>query len=246
MLSKTIELLETITGRKIAPVSVIDKGQKLTQGADGVWLLEPDLERFVKSATVPVPKAELAKAILTHRHIVTAGGSRALDAGFRKRAVHVAVTEAQMREGTAPTVGATPPPAEAGLSDENIRALENAIAASGLSPAAAEKLLAQILAIPLAGRKPSVTDDSYGIPYEPGVDAFGNSAKVNDLVKAVVKAAVDTASARMNTKLRTTTLTRDAYIAADDPNAVHKSLVATLRAGGRSILNPAFHGTMGG
>ena len=236
MLDTTIELLKRCN-RKTPTVPTIDKGRKLTQGADGVWRLEPDLERFVKSATVPVPKAELAKAILTHRHIATAGGSRALGIGFRKRAQAVAATQAQM-QGLAPTVGATPP-AEVGLSDADIQQLENAIFEVVMNPAEAERLLARILAVIPSNptRRVTVETDAYGVTPDRTAGAYGNAATIRNMVKA----AVDASFAKMTAKLRTVRRADD-FIDPSDPNAAKKMLTKTLRAGGRSILAPAFHG----
>jgi hypothetical protein len=232
------ELVDRCNGKS----PTVGKGEKLTMGADGVWRLERDGERFAKSATASAAptRLELARAILTNRRVAKVGGSRALDAGFRKRAVAVAVTEGQMR-GTAPTVGATPP-SERGLSDENIAALENAIAEVVMNPAEAERLLARILAVIPSNptRQTSVETDAYGVTPDRTAGAFGNAATIRNMVKSALDASV----AKMNVKLRTVRRADD-FIDPSDPNAAKKMLIKTLRAGGRSILAPAFQGTMG-
>ena len=92
MLSSTMQLLERCTGKKVIPT--IGKGEKLVHGADGEWHIERDGEHFTKAAAItPASKSDLAKSILTHRHVKTVGGSRELTVGLRKRAEAVAVTE---------------------------------------------------------------------------------------------------------------------------------------------------------
>ena len=223
MLSSTMELLERCTGKKVIPT--IGKGEKLVQGADGEVRVEPDGERFAKAAVTPAEKSDLAKSmaksILRNRRVFTVGGSAQLTKALRKRAEAIAA-EAQ-RQGLAPTIGATGPN-EAGYSDADIRELENAIAEVGLTPAAAAKLLASILAIP--------RNETRRMPAVDGA-GYTNSAKLRSLVKA----AVDSSVARMNETLKGTTLAR---IDPTDPEAFKKSLIKTLQTGRRSIFDPRF------
>src|SRR5271156_5828037 len=131
MLSKRLrDLLDAVTPRK--PVPAIGKGEKLVQGADGVWRLEVDGERFAKSA--PAKDARIAafvKSILEPP--VTRRGVRhvmAVKGGFSKRAPQFPISESEM-QGAAPVVPAFARPRNepglsnpSGLEDEKIQELD--------------------------------------------------------------------------------------------------------------------------
>lgn len=140
MLSKRAkELVDLLTGRKIAPA--VGKGQKLIIG-DGPARLEAHTIAFVKSMLPPrsVPAAHAKKGATMH--VAKVGGSADLDRGFAtlsKRAPHTPITEAEMQGATPRVAPIGSPRSELGLSDADLRALEDAITTEALTPAEATK-----------------------------------------------------------------------------------------------------------
>lgn len=157
MLSKrTRELLDLIVpGKRALPA--VGKGEKLTQGADGTWRLEPDTVAFIKSLTAPT--SDLVKSI--------SGGRRVT--AVLKRAPQIPLTEAELQGGT-PTVGAKPR-TEDGLSDQDLRILEQEITSGNpaIMPAQASKLFMQSYQVIAAngGRRLTTESASYGVPAVP-------------------------------------------------------------------------------
>lgn len=140
MLSKKAqELLDLLTGRKIAPP--VGKGQKLIIG-DGPARLADDTVAFVKSMTEKPTVAGALTANCAVMHVAKVGGSADLDRGFEKltkRAPHVPISANEV-QGAAPQVAPWGKPrSELGLSDADLRALEDAITTEALTPAEATK-----------------------------------------------------------------------------------------------------------
>jgi len=173
MLSKRAkELVDLLTGRKIAPA--VGKGQRLII-SDGPARLEADTIAFVKSMTAPA-KSDLVKSHLAGAHVARVGGHADLQRGFAtlsKRAPHVAITEAEMQAGATPRVAPIGKPrSEPGLSDEDIKVLEQEITTGwpALAPAQASKLFLQSFRVITANpsRRLTTESDAYGIAPAPG------------------------------------------------------------------------------
>ena len=136
MLSKrTQELLDMIVPSKKAPA--VGKGTKLVIG-DGAARLEADTIAFVKSLTAPA-KSELVKSHLGGRRVAT----------IAKRAAMTAITADEMQGGTPRVAPTGKPRSEPGLSDEDIKVLEQEITTGwpALAPAQATKLFLESYAV---------------------------------------------------------------------------------------------------
>jgi len=173
MLSPTIDLLNRCNG-KTAPLSTIDKGQKLTQGADGTWRLEADTIAFVKSLTAPA-KSDLVKSHLAGAHVARVGGHADLQRGFaklEKRAAMVPISADEMQGATPRVAPIGSPRSEPGLSDGDLRVLEQEITTGNpaLAPAQAAKLFLQSYRVIAANPARRLTEESaaYGVPAAPG------------------------------------------------------------------------------
>jgi hypothetical protein len=168
MLSRrTQELLERITGNP-----AIGKGKKLVIG-DGAPHLEADTVRFVKSLTTSA-QSDLVKSHLAGAHIAPIGGHVAFARGFAKlakRAAMVPITTEEML-GATPTVAPIGSPrSEAGLSDADLRVLEQEITSGnpGIAPAQAAKLFMETYRVIAANpaRRLTTESDAYGTPAVP-------------------------------------------------------------------------------
>jgi hypothetical protein len=117
---RTQELLERITGNP-----AIGKGKKLVIG-DGAPHLEADTIAFIKSATATL-SSELVKSHLGGRRLAT----------IQKRAAMTPITADEM-QGAAPTVApASSPRTTPGLSDPDLKVLEQQVTDEQLTPAKA-------------------------------------------------------------------------------------------------------------
>jgi len=171
MLSKkTKELLDLITGKTPA----VGKGQKLIIG-DGPARLADDTVAFVKSMTEKPTVARALAARGTIAHVAKVGGSADLDRGFEKlakRAPQTLITPEEMQSGMPRVAPTGKPRSEPGLSDGDLRVLEQEITTGNpaLAPAQAAKLFLQSYRVIAANPARRLTEESaaYGVPAAPG------------------------------------------------------------------------------
>ena len=169
MLSKrTRELLDLIVPSKI-PV-----GKKLVIG-DGAARLEADTLKFIKSMLGPTTAAAALTARGAVVRVSKVGGHVDLKRGFEKlakRAPHTLITPEEMQGGTPRIAPTGKPRSEPGLSDEDIKVLEQEITTGwpALAPAQASKLFLQSFRVITANpsRRLTTESDAYGIAPAPG------------------------------------------------------------------------------
>jgi hypothetical protein len=141
MLSKKAqELLDLLTGKKVTTKTIGNREQfRMSRPVENAQIKEGTVA-FIKSV---LPAKTVAGALAqkgAQMRVAKVGGSADLDRGFKKlakRAPHVPITEAEMQGATPRVAPIGKPRSEPGLSDADLRALEDATTTEALTPAEA-------------------------------------------------------------------------------------------------------------